>query len=403
MGGAASPVAQASIGELSLGGRTDRPIQPGDSIGVALVTGDMDITSVGTVTHVDSSAQTVYAFGHPFFNMGPIAYPMTRADVQLVLPSLNTSFKMASTGPIVGTWLQDRTTAVKGILGANPRMIPLSVDVNTSRGQKRSFQVRVVNDEMFSPILVYTTLANILRTTERDFGSQTVEVSARLHMEDEPPIIIEDIFADPQPALAASAMVAAPLSFLMANDFRQVQINEVSVEIEASESLKTARLVRAWLDKDQVAPGGSVPLKLLMRSYRGEEMLERVDVDIPTNVAEGKLQLVIADATTISNIERRLIQARFEPRNLNQLIRALNGLRKNNRLYVRLNRPGSGGAIVAGEYLSSLPPSVLNVLEADQSSGSFIPVRSSTLWEYELKTDYSVSGSRVLEITVRNP
>jgi hypothetical protein len=112
---------------------------------------------------------------------------------------------------------------------------------------------------------------------------------------------------------------------------------------------------------------------------------------------------LIADATTISNYERRLIQARFEPRNLDQLIRALNGLRKNNRLYVRLNEPGSGGAIVAGEYLSSLPPSVMNILQADQSNGSFIPVRTSTLWEYELVTDYSVSGSRVLEITVKNP
>jgi hypothetical protein len=403
MGGAMAPASQSTIGELSLGTNEDRPIQPGDSIGLGLVTGDMDITSVGTVTHVDSSTQTVYAFGHPFFNLGPIAYPMTRSNVHLVLPSLNSSFKMASTGPIVGTWLQDRATAVKGILGANPRMIPLSVDVNTSRGQQRPFQLRIVNDELFSPVLVYATLASILQSTERDFGSQTVEVSARIYMDNERPVIIEDIFANQQPALSASAMVAAPMSFLMANDFQQVQIEEVRVEIEASEHLKTARLVRAWLDKDQVAPGGSVPLKLLMRSYRGEEMLERVVVDIPTNVGEGKLQLLIADASTISRIERRLIQARFEPRNLNQLIRALNGLRKNNRLYVRLNRPGSGGAIVAGEYLSSLPPSVLNVLEADQSSGSYIPVRTSTLWEYELVTDYSVSGSRVLEITVKNP
>jgi hypothetical protein len=140
-----------------------------------------------------------------------------------------------------------------------------------------------------------------------------------------------------------------------------------------------------------------------MRSYRGEEILETVDVAVPENVGEGKLQLLIADARTMSSIERRLIQSSFEPRNLNQLIRALNGLRKNNRLYVRLNRPGPGGAIVAGEYLSSLPPSVLNVLEADQSSANFIPVRTSTLWEHDLVTDFNVSGSRVLEITVRNP
>jgi hypothetical protein len=310
---------------------------------------------------------------------------------------------MSSTGPTVGTWVQDRTTAVKGIMGTHPKMIPLSVQVNTSRGRERTFRLRIVNDELFSPVLAFASLASILQTTERDFGSQTIEVTARVFMDGEQPVIIEDIFTDQQPALAASAMVAAPMSFLMANDFQKVQINEVQVEIEAAESLKTARLVRAWLDEDKVAPGGRVPLKLLLRSYRGEEILETVEVAVPTNVGEGKLQLLVADANTISAIEKRLIQARFEPRNLNQLIRALNALRKNNRLYVRLNRPGRGGAIVAGEYLSSLPPSVLNVLEADQSSASFIPVSSSTLWEYELITGYSVRGSRVLEITVKNP
>jgi hypothetical protein len=189
----------------------------------------------------------------------------------------------------------------------------------------------------------------------------------------------------------------------MTNDFEKVQIRDVDIEIEASESIDTARLVRAWLDTDKAAPGGSVPLKVLLRSYRGEETLERVNIDIPSNVEEGKLRLLVADANTISAIEKRIMRSSFEPRNFSQLIRALNGLRKNNRLYVRLSRPGSGGAIVAGEYLSSLPPSVLNVLEADSSSASFIPVYSSTLWEYELATDFSVSGSRILELTVKNP
>ena len=58
---------------------------------------------------------------------------------------------------------------------------------------------------------------------------------------------------------------------------------------------------------------------------------------------------------------------------------------------------------MAGEYMSSLPPSVLNVLEADQSSGNYIPIRNSMLWEAEMVTEYSVTGSRVLEITVKNP
>jgi hypothetical protein len=282
-------------------------------------------------------------------------------------------------------------------------MIPLSVNVTTSRGQEKKYAVRVVNDELFSPLLSYISLVSILQSTERDFGSQTVKVSAMLAMGDDRRVIIEDIFSGEQPALAASAMVAAPLSFLMTNDFEKIKVEQVQVSIEASENIMTARLVRAWLDRDQVAPGGSVPLKLLLESYRGEEILETVDVAIPANVGEGKLQLLVADGSTVSAIERRQTRTDFIPRNLDQLIRALNGLRKNNRLYVRLNQIGSEGAIVAGEYLSSLPPSVLNVLEADQSSASFIPIRSSMLWEHEVVTDYSISGSRTLEITVKNP
>jgi hypothetical protein len=132
-------------------------------------------------------------------------------------------------------------------------------------------------------------------------------------------------------------------------------------------------------------------------------MLERVDVQIPSNVGEGTLQLVVADAAMTSAIERRDARDGFVPRDLDQLIRALNGIRKNNRLYIRLSRPDRSSAIVAGEYLSSLPPSVLNVMGADQSSASFIPIRNSLLWEHELVTEFSVTGSRLLQITVKNP
>jgi hypothetical protein len=213
---------------------------------------------------------------------------------------------------------------------------------------------------------------------------------------------IEDVFAEEQPAISASAMVAAPLSFLMTNDFKALEIREVKVALDASETPQTSTLVRAWLDRSRVSPGSSVPLNLLLRSYRGEENLKKVDVEIPENIGEGKLQLLVADASTVTSLERREMGDRFTPRNLDQLIRAINGLRKNNRLYVRLTR-NEPGAIVRGEYMSSLPPSVLNVLQADRSSSGYIPIQNSTLWESELTIDQSVSGSRVLELEVKNP
>jgi hypothetical protein len=397
MGGAVVPSGQNGAG-ASL---EDDPLEPGDSVGVGLVTGDLQISATGTVTHVDPETGNVYAFGHPLFNLGPIEYPMTRSEVHLVLPSLMNSFKMASSGATIGTWVQDRSTAIKGVLNIRPRMIPLEVTVTTSRGQEKHYALELVDDQLFSPILAYASLIAILQSTERQFGSQTVKVSAWLETADNGIVNVEDVFTDQQAAVSASAMVAAPLAFLLNNDFEDIKLEKIRVGVEATETPQTARLSRAWLDTDQVAPGGTVKLKILLKTYRGEELLETVDVNIPANIPSGRVSLMIADAATLSAVERREARQEFVPKDMSQLVRAINALRKNNRLYVRLSRADAAGAIVDGEYMSSLPPSVLTVLETDNSGSGFTPLRNSTFWEHELVTDYNVSGARVLSLEVK--
>ena len=401
MGGAVVSSGQNGAGASLAPSLKDDPLEPGDSVGVGLVTGDLQIAATGTVTHVDPETGNVYAFGHPLFNLGPIEYPMTRSEVHLVLPSLMNSFKMASSGATIGTWVQDRSTAIKGVLNIRPRMIPLEVTVTTSRGQEKHYALELVDDQLFSPILAYASLIAILQSTERQFGSQTVKVSAWLETADNGIVNVEDVFTDQQAAVSASAMVAAPLSFLLNNDFEDIKLEKIRVGVEATETPQTARLSRAWLDTDQVAPGGTVKLKILLKTYRGEELLETVDVNIPSNIPSGRVSLMIADASTLSAVERREARQGFVPKDMSQLVRAINALRKNNRLYVRLSRADAAGAIVDGEYMSSLPPSVLTVLETDTSGSGFTPLRNSTFWEHELVTDYNVSGARVLSLEVK--
>jgi hypothetical protein len=45
---------------------------------------------------------------------------------------------------------------------------------------------------------------------------------------------------------------------------------------------------------------------------------------------------------------------------------------------------------------------VLAVFEGDRNSGSFTPMRSATLGEWELPVDSAVTGSRLLTIDVDN-
>ncbi len=99
---------------------------------------------------------------------------------------------------------------------------------------------------------------------------------------------------------------------------------------------------------------------MLLRTYRGEEVTTTVPVQIPAN-ARGSVSIMVADGTRLSQWEARELQVQpLQARGLPQMMRVLNNARKNNRLYVRLVTR-DGGAVVRGESLSALPPSVLAV------------------------------------------
>jgi hypothetical protein len=108
------------------------PLREGDAVGVSLITGDLEMGATGTVTHIDGDR--VYAFGHPFYGLGPTEFPMTRAYVYTILPSLMTSFKISSMGETIGTIQQDRATAIAGSLGKGPALIPMNVSLLRADG-----------------------------------------------------------------------------------------------------------------------------------------------------------------------------------------------------------------------------------------------------------------------------
>jgi hypothetical protein len=372
------------------------PLQPGDAVGVNLVGGDLALGATGTVTEVDGNQ--VYAFGHPFYNLGPTEFPMTRAFVYALLPSLMSSSKMSVTGETIGTFLQDRSTAIAGVLGQKPRTIPVNLTLETERGLKKEFHFEVVNDQMFTPMLTYVSILNTLSSYERDYGAVTYSVKGQAAVKKHDPVDFEDVFAGDQPSVGAATYVVAPITFLLANDFEPVEIDRLDLTIKTNDQPRTAKVERVWLDAVRTRAGDTVPVKILLRTYRGEEIVRTVPVTIPAN-ASGALSILVSDGSRLSQWEQRELRQPLEPRGISQMIRAMNNAHRNNRLYVRLLASDAGG-VVGGEVLSALPPSVLAVFEGDRNGGSFIPLRSATLGEWDIQTDYAVSGTRQLTITV---
>ena len=370
------------------------PLRPGDPVGVSLLSGDGEMGATGTVTHVDGTR--VYAFGHPFFNFGPTAFPMTRATVYTSLPSLMSSFKIATMGEVIGTVQQDRATAIAGTLGTGPATVPLTVTLDTGRGPKRTFKYKAAVDQLFTPLLTYVALFNTLGNYGRQFGATTVTVSGKATFDKHADLAYEDIFTGDGTIPAASAYVAGPITMLLGNDLEPVTLKGVELAITTSEESRSATIERVWLDDVRPRAGRTVPLKVLTRSYRGAEKISTIPIEIPAN-ASGQLTVMVTDGKQLNQVEQRELRRSLQPQSVAQMIKVLNQAHRNNRVYVRL-LTGTPGAVVNGEALPSLPPSVLAVLEGDRSGGNFAPIRRAALGEWELAMDSAIAGTRVLTI-----
>jgi hypothetical protein len=371
-------------------------LEPGDAVGVSLITGDLEFGGTGTVTHVDGDR--VYAFGHPFFNLGPTQFPMTRARVYSLLPSLMNSFKITAMGQTIGTFEQDRATTIAGRLGAGPAMIPIRLSLASERGIRKTFTFNVVNDQLFTPLLTFVTVFNTLGSYERQFGAATYTISGKARVKGHSDVAFENLFTGDTSLSGAATYIAGPITMLLANDLEKIQIDGLDITVASAEEPRSATLERVWLDDARPRAGRTSTLKVLTRTYRGEERVRSLPIEIPPH-ASGSLTLLVSDGASLTQWEQREARRPMPAQSVAQMIRTFNNSRKNNRLYVRLVSAGPG-AIVEGESLPALPPSVLAVLEADRNGGSFVPLRNAVIGEWEIPTDVAVLGSRQLSIAV---
>src|SRR5215204_1787083 len=125
---------------------------PGSSISVQLVRGDYSLAAAGTVTMRDGDR--IYAFGHPFLSLGASDMPMTESSVVTVISNMNNSFKLSVPGRMVGAISQDRASGIFGLLRQAPKMIPVKVNLHTSRERIETYSYEIANDSFLTPLLL---------------------------------------------------------------------------------------------------------------------------------------------------------------------------------------------------------------------------------------------------------
>lgn len=378
---------------------TENTLAAGSSVSVQLVRGDFTIDAAGTVTYRDNNR--IYAFGHPFLSSGTTSWPMAESSVVTVVPNLNNSFKLSAAGNLVGSINQDRATGVYGQLGDKPRMVPVRLTVHTSRNKTETYSFEIVSDPFLTPLLTRITMVSAIGATERQVGSQTLKLSGTIAIDGQPDITLDNSFTAPNgAALFAVNAVAQPLAVLFNSGFNALDLRGIDVDVTSTDSRSSGSLNRLWIDNTEVRRGESVEMQAFARNDNGSEFVERIPLVIPADAPIGPLVIIVGDGASLNQADRSQPTAEFAPRDLGQLVRAINKLKRNNRLYVRLVRAGTG-AIVNNEEMPVLPPSMLATLGSSRTSGGYTPLSVATLAEQELPpSQFIISGQQTITINV---
>lgn len=377
-------------------------LREGDPVAVQLVGGDLSVASLGTVTCVDGNK--VFAFGHPLYNLGAVDYGMARADVLVVVPNLQTSFKLSSIGPLIGSFSQDRAAGAFGEIGKMPHLIPLNVRIPEGEGRLKTFNLELVSDKILTPLLVNMSVASLLSSEARSHGNLSVELSGDVYLDNESGVHLEDLFSGnlDNAVTNVSGLLTAVVYYITNNEFQDVGIHRIDLTVRPSEEARFSYLERVWLDKYEVKPGERIKVKIFYRTFGGQSFQETVDIEAPPLAAGSEFLLVIADAASMHQIEMAQYRSQdFMPRSLTQLIRLLNNLRKNNRIYFKL-MASKPGLFLRGEEMPNLPPSMKLMFSSPRAAASSpTELTRSTLREYQLPIPYVFRGMATVPVKIK--
>lgn len=272
------------------GGAAEATFEPGSALGVQLARGDVNVSSIGTVTYVDGDG--FLAFGHPFFQMGDVDFITTTAYIHYTVNSLEFPFKLGSPLEPVGRLLQDRSAAIAGSLSSVADTIPVQINVfDRDANYRQTFSADIIkSSELTTNIASVVALEAIDRAIDR-LGSGTSRVIMQVSGNELPKRIVRDNMYYSHSDIAATSLTEflTGLEAVVSNEFEDVQITSIRLDVEVEKERWTARIVEANPVQDGVRPGESVDIEVKIRPYRGPEEVKVVRLAVPADVRPGEV------------------------------------------------------------------------------------------------------------------
>ena len=382
-------------------------LQPGDAVTAVLVSGDMSVSGMCTVTYNDG--KNVLACGHSIFNLGPVDMPMAKGEVLMTLASQFQPNKFGNATEIVGALHQDRHSAIMGVMGATADMVPVTLHVrsfddgNTMRKQK-DFHFSVFVQQKWTPYLMMMTLFNSVSGLNEFADEATYRVNGKVTLDGEQDLSLSTMLAPGEMPAPAPMLLAGwwgdKFNRLFLNSVHTPKLKSVDATIDLLPDRRVATVENAWVPNAEVDAGSVVPIKVFLRPYRGERLERDFDLKIPAGLSKGEHRILLSDADTLNRMQS-LASASDRFMDIPQEVSLINQERTNNKLYISLVEPRPT-VYYEDKSLPALPASVMNVMQTGRTaSRHFASSPESAVEQGSIPFDLAINGSYTLKITVK--
>ncbi|MGD8499163.1 MAG: hypothetical protein PVJ86_00860 [Phycisphaerales bacterium] len=381
----------------NLGASGKARLVPGACLAVPMVSGDISMSTYGTVTEV--VGDKVYAFGHWLLGYGQIDLPMATSKVHTVVSNIASSFKLASVLETVGALTTDEATGVVGQIGAKAKLIPLTIRVDRYNDtERRLYNCQLVNERLLTPLYLRTAVAAAAFQLGAFPVDHTIEYRVAVGIKDAESVTFENVSS----GLGLNELVIESYSsvgLLMNNPYERVDVESFDFEIRIMPRSIVSHIWSVDLSDSKVKAGESIEIGVVVESVLAGKKKYQCSLEIPEDLAPGKYELTVCGQRDYEQFLVKAVPHRFIAQSLPDLIDALNDSLQISRdkLYCLLVLP-SGGVTVEKAELPDLPATKTLVL---QDAKRALRMQPYSHWlERSLEIGAVVIDKKVLRVTV---
>lgn len=336
--------------------------EPGDACMVSLISGDLNLAALGTVTYVDKDY--ILAFGHPMMGLGTTRLPLHLAKVDAVYPKLDLSYKVGSIGKEVGSIVEDRSPGIMGRYGVLTPKTEVKLSFHSPRLEK-DFHFKVIKNNDFVVKAFPLLILNSIRSYE-SAGQKDMYLNYKIKInldERKEPIEYGGVitYPDLEIGMQSTALVneaMTPLLEILKNPYEEVRVASADIQLDIGYGNKTARITNAYLEKSVYKPGESVKVFFEMEEFKnGRSFKKMLTFLLPKSLNKGKHVLTYDSGASF--YMKNVGSLGNGVSSLNEIIKNLGDERfRNDKLVLSLYSSDSSGSLMGIDAKYSRLPRV---------------------------------------------